>query len=167
MASPRRAASSSSSPTVLAEMLEIRMSGGRDLLWVSLQHLERVFEGSEHVAERLSAFGDVPGLAEGGGQVLVLVDLAVELELQFVLTHAHQEVADGLRNRVAHGPQHDLEVRVDARAQVLDEPVGPLGRRLLLHLPVRTAGAPSSVAPRLAEVSAHVAARPVGLLRDD
>ena len=69
---------------------------------VALEDLERVLKRGQDFAEGLAALGDVAGLAEGAGERLVLVDLAVELELQLVLRRAHQEVADGLGNGVSN-----------------------------------------------------------------
>ena len=71
------------------------------------------------------------GLAKCVKQAVPVVHRRVKLRLQFLLRHAHQEVADELRHGLSHGSNRDLEVGVDTRADFLNEDVsaaaGPRG----------------------------------------
>ena len=54
----------------------------------------------------------------------MVVDPLVQLSLELLLGHAHQEVSDELGNGLSHGPDDNLEVRVNTSADLLDEDVG-------------------------------------------
>lgn len=73
------------------------------------------------------------GLSESFGDVCVLVNLGVELELQLILRALDQEVSDGLGNRVSHIAHRDAVVRVNSLSDFIYKSVGSLLLLRLLH----------------------------------
>ena len=84
-----------------------------DLLRIALQHLKRLLQSPNYFIQGSAPLSDVLGLAERLQDRLVLVNLLVELGLELVLRHAHQEVADQLRNGLSHCSNRDFEDGID------------------------------------------------------
>ena len=60
----------------------------QDLLWVALEHLEGLFESFDDFIECPASLCDVLRLTQGVQDSLILVNLLVQLSLEFVLRHA-------------------------------------------------------------------------------
>lgn len=65
---------------------------------------------------------------------MVSVDSLVQFKLHFLLRHLNQEVADLFRHGIAHIPEHDLEIRVNALSDLSHEDIRRVGHFLLFRL---------------------------------
>ena len=74
------------------------------------------------------------GLAKALKDLLVLVDLLVELNLEFLLRHANEEVANEFGNRLTDRADSDLEDGVDSGSDLLHKDVLAPGLWLLIHV---------------------------------
>ena len=95
------------------------------LLWVALQYLQGLFQSLDDLFECSPPVSDMFGLAKGVQDLLVLVYPLVELRLELLLGHAHEEVANEFGNRLTHRSDCDLEDCVDPLTQLLHEDVPP------------------------------------------
>lgn len=78
-----------------------------DLLWVSLEDLERILEHAQDFTQCLSTLCDPGWLAQCRGKALVRVHLVVEFELEGVLRFPDHKEADGLWDGVFDVSQYD------------------------------------------------------------
>ena len=105
------------------------------LLRVSLQHLKRLLERLDDFRKGSASLCDVLWLSKRVEDTLILVDLLIQLSLEFLLRHADQEVTNKLRNRLAHGSNCDFEHSIDTSAHLLYEDIRASRHRgVLIHL---------------------------------
>ena len=91
-----------------------------------MQNLQRILQSVKHFCQSLSSFSDSLWLTESSGKSLVLIDLVIELELERILRFSHQEVTNGLWNRVLDTSQYDSEIAIDSLSELPNEDISTL-----------------------------------------
>ena len=105
-----------------------------NLLWVTLQHFQRLSERLDDFVKGIASLSNMLWFAKRITDRLILVDFLVEPSLEFLLRHTDHEISDKFGDRLTHRPDRDLKHCIDTGANLLDENVGAASIRLLLLL---------------------------------
>jgi hypothetical protein len=91
------------------------------LLGISLKNPKTVREGFDNSGQSNTTLRNGLWLAKGICNLGTCVNASVELELQLLLGHLHQEVANSFWHCVANVSEDNLEVGVNSGSDFLDE----------------------------------------------